>query len=101
MADGPHDGVAGLPHPGTGNHCQKIRAEAQALCDQGGCRHSGCDRGDLDLGYFRNQGEDFGGSWLAVLGQWIETVFQPLGLDLHYGVAIVGALIYSERDIRL
>lgn len=48
------------------------------------------------LGYFPNQGMDLGGSWLGVLGQWIEPVFQPLGLDWRYGVAIVSAFLARE-----
>ena len=48
------------------------------------------------LGYFPNQGEDLGGSWLGMLGQWIEPVFQPLGLDWRYGVAIVSAFLARE-----
>ena len=34
------------------------------------------------LGYFPNQGVDLGGSWLGMVGQWIEPVFQPLGSGL-------------------
>jgi ferrous iron transport protein B len=48
------------------------------------------------LGYFPNQGVDLGGSWLGMLGQWIEPVFQPLGLDWRYGVAIVSAFLARE-----
>ena len=48
------------------------------------------------LGYFPNQGADLGGSWLGMLGQWIEPVFQPLGLDWRYGVAIVSAFLARE-----
>ena len=33
------------------------------------------------LGYFPNRGADLGSSWLGQLGQWVEPVFQPLGLD--------------------
>ncbi len=48
------------------------------------------------LGYFPNQGADLGGSWMGMLGQWIEPVFQPLGLDWRYGVAIVSAFLARE-----
>ena len=48
------------------------------------------------LGYFPNEGADLGGSWLGMLGQWIEPVFQPLGLDWRYGVAIVSAFLARE-----
>ena len=48
------------------------------------------------LGYFPNQGADLGASWLGMTGQWIEPVFQPLGLDWRYGVAIVSAFLARE-----
>jgi ferrous iron transport protein B len=48
------------------------------------------------LGYFPNQGADLGGSWLGMVGQWIEPIFQPLGLDWRYGVAIVSAFLARE-----
>ena len=48
------------------------------------------------LGYFPNQGADLGGSWLGMLGLWIEPVFQPLGLDWRYGVAIFSAFLARE-----
>lgn len=48
------------------------------------------------LGYFPNQGADLGTSWLGMIGQWIEPVFQPLGLDWRYGVAIVSAFLARE-----
>ena len=48
------------------------------------------------LGYFPNQGADLGTSWLGAMGQWIEPVFQPLGLDWRYGVAIVSAFLARE-----
>ena len=48
------------------------------------------------LGYFPNQGADLGASWLGMMGQWIEPVFQPLGLDWRYGVAIVSAFLARE-----
>ena len=45
---------------------------------------------------YGNQGADLGGSWLGMLGQWIEPSFQPLGLDWRYGVAIVSAFLARE-----
>jgi ferrous iron transport protein B len=48
------------------------------------------------LGYFPNQGADLGASWLGTIGKWIEPVFQPLGLDWRYGVAIVSAFLARE-----
>ena len=48
------------------------------------------------LGYFPNYGADLGASWLGVLGKWIEPIFQPLGLDWRYGVAIVSAFLARE-----
>ena len=48
------------------------------------------------LGYFPNQGVDLGESWLGAVGQWVEPVFQPLGLDWRYGVAIVSAFLARE-----
>ena len=48
------------------------------------------------LGYFPNQGANLGASWLGMVGQWIEPVFQPLGLDWRYGVAIVSAFLARE-----
>jgi len=48
------------------------------------------------LGYFPNQGADLGASWLGAIGKWIEPVFQPLGLDWRYGVAIVTAFLARE-----
>lgn len=48
------------------------------------------------LGYFPNHGADLGASWLGMVGQWIEPVFQPLGLDWRYGVAIVSAFLARE-----
>ncbi|MDG2460259.1 MAG: ferrous iron transporter B [Luminiphilus sp.] len=48
------------------------------------------------LGYFPNYGADLGESWLGMVGKWIEPVFQPLGLDWRYGVAIVSAFLARE-----
>ena len=48
------------------------------------------------LGYFPNQGADLAGSWLGVLGHWIEPVFSPLGLDWRYGVAILSSFLARE-----
>ncbi len=48
------------------------------------------------LGYFPNQGADLGASWLGVMGHWIEPIFQPLGLDWRYGVAIVSSFLARE-----
>jgi len=48
------------------------------------------------LGYFPNQGTDLGASWLGTVGQWMEPVFEPLGLDWRYGVAIVSAFLARE-----
>ncbi|GAA5314935.1 MAG: ferrous iron transport protein B [Candidatus Pelagadaptatus aseana] len=48
------------------------------------------------LGYFPNQGEDLTSSWLAQIGQFMEPVFEPLGLDWRYGVAIISSLLARE-----
>lgn len=48
------------------------------------------------LGYFPNHGADLGASWLGTIGKWIEPVFQPLGLDWRYGVAIISAFLARE-----
>lgn len=48
------------------------------------------------LGYFPNGGEDLSASWLAVLGTWIQPVFEPLGLDWRYGVAILASFLARE-----
>jgi len=48
------------------------------------------------LGYFPNQGADLGASWLGTMGQWIEPLFTPLGLDWRYGVAIVSSFLARE-----
>ena len=48
------------------------------------------------LGYFPNGGSDLGESWLGALGQFIEPVFAPLGLDWRYGVAILSSFLARE-----
>ena len=48
------------------------------------------------LGYFPNYGADLGGSWLGSLGRFIEPVFEPLGLDWRYGVAILSSFLARE-----
>ena len=48
------------------------------------------------LGYFPNGGADLGASWLGQMGQFIEPLFQPLGLDWRYGVAILTSFLARE-----
>jgi ferrous iron transport protein B len=48
------------------------------------------------LGYFPNYGTDLGGSWLGWLGKFIQPVFEPLGLDWKYGVAILTSFLARE-----
>ena len=48
------------------------------------------------LGYFPNQGASLGDSWLGTMGQWIEPVFAPFGLDWKYGVAILTSFLARE-----
>lgn len=48
------------------------------------------------LGYFPNYGEDLGASWLGQMGQFIEPLFTPLGLDWRYGVAILSSFLARE-----
>lgn len=48
------------------------------------------------LGYFPNHGTDLSTSWLGGLGRVIEPVFEPLGLDWKYGVAILSAFLARE-----
>jgi ferrous iron transport protein B len=48
------------------------------------------------LGYFPNYGSDLGASWLGQMGQFIEPVFAPLGLDWRYGVAIMTSFLARE-----
>lgn len=47
------------------------------------------------LGYFPQNG-DLQSSYLAALGQWIEPIFEPLGLDWRYGVAILVSFLARE-----
>lgn len=47
------------------------------------------------LGYFPQNGE-LQSSYLAMLGQWIEPVFEPLGVDWRYGVAILVSFLARE-----
>ncbi|WP_166425735.1 ferrous iron transporter B [Paraglaciecola sp. 20A4] len=48
------------------------------------------------LGYFPSSEHELQGSYLAVIGQWIEPVFEPLGLDWRYGVAILVSFLARE-----
>jgi ferrous iron transport protein B len=48
------------------------------------------------LGYFPNYGADLGASWLGTLGRWIEPIFEPIGLDWRYGVAVLTAFLARE-----
>lgn len=48
------------------------------------------------LGYFPNHGTDLGASWLGAMGQFIEPLFAPLGLDWRYGVAILSSFLARE-----
>ena len=48
------------------------------------------------LGYFPNFGADLGTSWLGRMGQFIEPLFAPLGLDWRYGVAILSSFLARE-----
>jgi len=48
------------------------------------------------LGYFPNYGAALSESWLGSLGQWIEPIFAPLGLDWRYGVAILSSFLARE-----
>ncbi|MBL7664634.1 MAG: ferrous iron transporter B, partial [Bacteriovoracaceae bacterium] len=48
------------------------------------------------LGYFPNGAGALETSWLATLGQWIEPVFKPLGVDWRYGVAILASFLARE-----
>jgi ferrous iron transport protein B len=47
------------------------------------------------LGYFPNNG-DLQHSYLSAIGQWIEPVFAPLGVDWRYGVAILVSFLARE-----
>ncbi len=48
------------------------------------------------LGYFPNYGADLGASWLGQIGQVVEPLFDPLGLDWRYGVAIMTSFLARE-----
>lgn len=48
------------------------------------------------LGYFPNQGQDLSQSHLATAGRLIEPLFQPLGLDWKYGIAILASFVARE-----
>ncbi|MFK7977667.1 MAG: ferrous iron transporter B [Halioglobus sp.] len=48
------------------------------------------------LGYFPNYGADLGASWLGQIGQVLEPMFAPLGLDWRYGVAIFSSFLARE-----
>jgi ferrous iron transport protein B len=48
------------------------------------------------LGYFPNQGADLGESWLGAIGKFIAPVFEPIGLDWKYGVAIIASFLARE-----
>ncbi len=48
------------------------------------------------LGYFPQSDEGLQASWLGQLGQWIEPVFEPLGLDWRYGIAIIMSFLARE-----
>jgi ferrous iron transport protein B len=48
------------------------------------------------LGYFPNGGADLGNSWLGRMGKSIEPLFQPLGLDWKYGVALLTSFLARE-----
>ncbi len=48
------------------------------------------------LGYFPNYGADLGSSWLSVIGKLIEPIFEPLGLDWKYGVAVIVSFLARE-----
>ncbi|MEP2651722.1 MAG: ferrous iron transporter B [Paraglaciecola sp.] len=47
------------------------------------------------LGYFPENGV-LQSSYLAMLGHWIEPIFEPLGLDWRYGVAILVSFLARE-----
>jgi ferrous iron transport protein B len=48
------------------------------------------------LGYMPNYGTDLGASWLGAAGRFIEPIFEPLGLDWKYGVAILASFLARE-----
>lgn len=49
------------------------------------------------LGYFPNYGADLGQSWLGQIGRVVEPLFEPLGLDWRYGVAIFTS--FAAREV--
>lgn len=48
------------------------------------------------LGYFPNYGADLSSSWLSTIGKFIEPIFEPLGLDWKYGVAVIVSFLARE-----
>lgn len=48
------------------------------------------------LGYFPNYGADLGQSYLGNLGRLIDPLFQPMGLDWRYAVAILSSFLARE-----
>jgi len=48
------------------------------------------------LGYFPNGTGSLDTSYLAIIGQWIEPIFRPLGLSWKYGVAILASFLARE-----
>jgi ferrous iron transport protein B len=48
------------------------------------------------LGYFPNQGANLGESWLGAIGKFIAPIFEPIGLDWKYGVAIIASFLARE-----
>jgi ferrous iron transport protein B len=47
------------------------------------------------LGYFPNNG-DLQNSYLATIGQFVEPIFEPLGIDWRYAVAILVSFLARE-----
>ncbi len=48
------------------------------------------------LGYFPNGSGNLSSSWLAYLGRAITPIFEPLGLDWRFGVAILSSFLARE-----
>lgn len=48
------------------------------------------------LSYFPAGADELAHSYLGILGQWIEPLFAPLGLDWRYGVAILMSFLARE-----
>jgi ferrous iron transport protein B len=48
------------------------------------------------LGYFPNGAGNLENSWLSHIGQFLEPIFKPLGLDWKYGVAILMSFLARE-----